>query len=118
MDNEVQNHTFSILVENEAGVLARVIGLLSGRGYNIDSLTVSEIDKQNHLSKIIRSLAADAIENKKISHTSSKYQAEEFVSKICDSKIVELGSLGLGTQYKINADSHLGQTLLFHTKLI
>ena len=52
MENEVQNHTFSILVENESGVLARVIGLLSGRGYNIDSLTVSEIDTENRLSKI------------------------------------------------------------------
>ena len=45
-------HTFSILVENEAGVLARVIGLLSGRGYNIESLTVAEVDEPNRLSKI------------------------------------------------------------------
>jgi len=48
----VQVHTFSILVENEPGVLARVIGLLSGRGYNIDSLTVAEVDDAEHLSKI------------------------------------------------------------------
>jgi acetolactate synthase I/III small subunit len=47
-----QDHTFSVLVENEAGVLARVIGLLSGRGYNIDSLTVAEVDEDEHLSKI------------------------------------------------------------------
>lgn len=47
-----QNHTFSVLVENEAGVLARVIGLLSGRGYNIESLTVAEVDKDEHFSKI------------------------------------------------------------------
>ena len=45
-------HTFSILVENEAGVLARVIGLLSGRGYNIESLTVAEVDEAGRLSKI------------------------------------------------------------------
>jgi|TARA_B100001094_G_scaffold237694_1_gene232978 acetolactate synthase I/III small subunit len=45
-------HTFSILVENEAGVLARVIGLLSGRGYNIESLTVAEVDEVGRLSKI------------------------------------------------------------------
>ena len=51
-NNTVQDHTFSILVENEPGVLARVIGLLSGRGYNIDSLTVAEVDDEVGLSKI------------------------------------------------------------------
>jgi acetolactate synthase-1/3 small subunit len=51
-NNSEQEHTFSVLVENEAGVLARVIGLLSGRGYNIESLTVAEVDKDEHLSKI------------------------------------------------------------------
>ena len=51
-NTSVQDHTFSILVENEPGVLARVIGLLSGRGYNIDSLTVAEVDDAEHLSKI------------------------------------------------------------------
>lgn len=52
LKSDEQNHTFSVLVENEAGVLARVIGLLSGRGYNIESLTVAEVDKDKHLSKI------------------------------------------------------------------
>lgn len=47
-----ETHTFSILVDNEAGVLARVIGLFSGRGYNIESLTVAEIDKDSHTSRI------------------------------------------------------------------
>ena len=41
-----------MLVENEFGVLARVIGLFSGRGYNIDSLTVAPVDEQRHLSRI------------------------------------------------------------------
>src|SRR5210317_2590646 len=48
----VERHTLAVLVDNEAGVLARVIGLFSGRGYNIDSLTVAEVDHQGHLSRI------------------------------------------------------------------
>lgn len=45
-------HTIAVLVDNEPGVLARVIGLFSGRGYNIESLTVAEVDEQNNRSRI------------------------------------------------------------------
>ncbi|MGL4488678.1 MAG: acetolactate synthase small subunit [Rhizobiaceae bacterium] len=47
-----ETHTLSVVVDNEPGVLARVIGLFSGRGYNIDSLTVSETEHAKHLSRI------------------------------------------------------------------
>jgi acetolactate synthase-1/3 small subunit len=49
---KVETRTLCVLVDNEPGVLARVVGLFSGRGYNIDSLTVSETEHQKHLSRI------------------------------------------------------------------
>mgnify|MGYP002725617838 CR=1 FL=1 len=50
---DIENaHTMSVLVDNEPGVLARVIGLFSGRGYNIESLTVAEVDVEDNLSRI------------------------------------------------------------------
>lgn len=50
--NNARTATIAVLVENEAGVLARVIGLFSGRGYNIDSLTVAPVDEAGRLSRI------------------------------------------------------------------
>ena len=49
---DVETHALAVIVDNEPGVLARVIGLFSGRGYNIESLTVSETQHERHISRI------------------------------------------------------------------
>lgn len=51
-EEQIKSHTISVLVDNEPGVLARVIGLFSGRGYNIESLTVAEVRHKKGLSRI------------------------------------------------------------------
>ena len=63
-----ESHTLSVLVDNEPGVLARVVGLFSGRGYNIESLTVAEVAHAEHVSRItiVTSGPPEAIEQ--ISH--------------------------------------------------
>ena len=48
----LESHTLSVLVDNEPGVLARVVGLFSARSFNIESLTVAEVAHENHLSRI------------------------------------------------------------------
>ena len=51
-NSRIERHIIAVLVDNEAGVLARVVGLFSGRGYNIESLTVAEVDPNAHTSRI------------------------------------------------------------------
>ncbi len=48
----IETHSLAIIVNNEVGVLARVVGMFSARGYNIDSLTVAEVSKEDTLSRI------------------------------------------------------------------
>src|ERR1700737_3958401 len=62
--SNIEVHTLSVLVDNEPGVLARVVGLFSGRGYNIESLTVAEVAHAEHLSRItiVTSAPPQAIE--------------------------------------------------------
>jgi acetolactate synthase I/III small subunit len=52
IQTNIERHTIAVVVDNEPGVLARVIGLFSGRGYNIESLTVAEVERSTSLSRI------------------------------------------------------------------
>jgi acetolactate synthase I/III small subunit len=63
-----EKHTLSVLVDNEPGVLARVVGLFSGRGYNIESLTVAEVAHAEHLSRITIATSGPPEAIEQISH--------------------------------------------------
>ena len=52
VSDAIKKHLITVLVDNEPGVLARVVGMFSGRGYNIDSLNVAEVVTKGHLSRI------------------------------------------------------------------
>ncbi|GAJ29509.1 acetolactate synthase small subunit [Acidomonas methanolica] len=52
MSNEIQTAVISVLIENEAGALGRVVGLFSARGYNVESLTVAVVEREDGLSRI------------------------------------------------------------------
>ncbi len=51
-DKVIYRHVVSLLVDNETGILARVVGMIAGRGYNIESLTVAEVDRERQVSRI------------------------------------------------------------------
>ena len=51
-NEQLERHIMVVWVDNEAGVLARVSGLFSGRGYNIESLTVAQVDEEKNISRI------------------------------------------------------------------
>ncbi|MGL4494588.1 MAG: acetolactate synthase small subunit [Beijerinckiaceae bacterium] len=51
-NQSIRRHTLCVVVDNEPGVLARIAGMFSGRGYNIESLTVSETQHEKHISRI------------------------------------------------------------------
>jgi acetolactate synthase-1/3 small subunit len=63
-----KRHTLSVLVDNEPGVLARIAGLFSGRGYNIESLTVSETEHEKHVSRITIVTTGTAMVIEQIKH--------------------------------------------------
>jgi len=90
---KVEAHTLSVVVDNEPGVLARVIGLFSGRGYNIDSLTVSETEHEKHLSRITVVTAGTPMVIEQIKH-----QLERMVPV---HRVVDLTLLGDGIEREL-----------------
>ncbi|MBW8619270.1 MAG: acetolactate synthase small subunit [Hyphomicrobiales bacterium] len=68
IDTLPQRRTLSVLVDNEPGVLARIAGLFSGRGYNIESLTVSETEHEKHVSRITIVTTGTAMVLEQIKH--------------------------------------------------
>lgn len=83
-------HTVSVLVDNEPGVLARVIGLISGRGYNIESLTVAEVDAKAHISRItFVTLGNETTINKMISQLQKLVPVKKAINITLDKQGIE-----------------------------
>src|SRR6202045_2561259 len=89
----VEQHTLSVIVDNEPGVLARVIGLFAGRGYNIDSLTVSETEHEKHLSRITIATSGTPMVIEQIKH-----QLERLVPV---HRVIDLTSAGPALQREL-----------------
>lgn len=86
-------HTIAVLVDNEFGALARIVSLFSGRGYNIESLTVSEIDEKNHLSRVT------------ITTITSRHRLEQIIAHL--EKLVPVHSVADLTDKKSHIESEL-----------
>ncbi|MEC8099712.1 MAG: acetolactate synthase small subunit [Pseudomonadota bacterium] len=85
-NDNIRSHALSILVDNEAGALARVVGMFSARGYNIDSLTVAQVETDENLSRITITTSATERVIEKI-----KSQLERLVPV---HKVLDLGLQG------------------------
>ena len=109
-----ERHTLAILVDNEPGVLARVIGLFSARGYNIESLTVAEVDHAGHLSRITiveRELALIKVEGEGEKRIEALRLAEIFRANVVDSTLTSFVFEMTGAPDKIEAFAELMQPL-------
>ena len=83
-------HTVSVLVDNEPGVLERVIGLISGRGYNIESLTVAEVDAEAHISRItFGTIGNETTINKMISQLQKLVPVKKAINITLDKQGIE-----------------------------
>jgi acetolactate synthase I/III small subunit len=118
-DTTERRHTIAVLVDNEPGVLARVIGLFSGRGYNIESLTVSEVDKVQGISRItvVTSGTAMVIEQIKaqlarlvpvhdvhdLSIEGPHLERELALIKVCNTGEARIEALRLADMFRANA---------------
>ena len=129
MTEPEQRHTIAVLVDNEPGVLARVIGLFSGRGYNIESLTVAEVDRERGRSRInivttgtaqvieqIKALLDKLVPVHKVAGTGEKRVeslriADIFRARVVDSTIESFVFEMTGSTEKLDAFINLMQPL-------
>tara|TARA_B100000795_G_C22490781_1_gene320166 strand:- start:8 stop:520 length:513 start_codon:yes stop_codon:yes gene_type:complete len=84
--SSINTHTFSVIVDNKSGVLSRVVGMFAARGYNIESLTVAEVDEDKNLSRITVMITGTAMVIEQI-----KAQLERIVPV---RKVVDLNNEG------------------------
>lgn len=124
-----RRHTIAVLVDNEPGVLARVIGLFSGRGYNIESLTVSEVDENQGLSRItvVTSGTAMVIEQIKaqlarlvpvhdvhdLSIEGPFLERELALIKVCNTGEARIEALRLADMFRANAIDSTLESFVF-----